>query len=252
MANEILAEARISLNSLIEYSHTSTGSSAPTEPAEGDIWYQTNDSGNTEAIKQYSTIPAHYIQQTETSTYNSSVTYYVLGTDGTYSAVTVTETEFNANKTNYYIYQEETSEWTDIPLTGGALVDGSVTNSKLSEHCVQVPNLAIGQYMTFYSDVGKNKGTMIVLGGLDSSYKVAISSDWGVEFYSGMTDEQTIVDGSAQNTSRVAYINGDQLYINKAVVVSAMEISDYRWEGKKVTNTDGTTTTLLELKYTKS
>lgn len=252
MANDILAEARISLNSLIEYTHTNAGTSAPTYPAEGDIWYETDENGNTKSIQQYVTTPEHYIQQTESSTYDSSATYYVLGTDGTYSVVTITEEEFNANKTNYYIYQESTTNWTEIPLNSGALVDGAITNSKLAPQCVQVPNLAVGQYMNFYSDVGANKGTMIVLGGLNSSYKVAISSDGGVEFYTGITQESTIVDGSAKNTSRVAYINGDQLYINKAVVVSAMEISDYRWEGKKVTNTDGTTTTLLELKYTKS
>lgn len=240
MSKEILAESSISLNSLLEYSHVDTGATAPTNPVEGDVWYETDDDGNTKSIKQYSVTEDQYIQQTESSTYDSSATYYTKGDDGTYSVVTITEEEFNADKTQYYILESGTASWTNIPLTGSVLANNTITNTQLTDNCVRVPNLAIGQYMNFYD------APMIIMGGERSDYKLAISNQSGLGFYYGVKDQDII---SNPSNNRVAYINTDQLYINKVVVVVGMQIGtdtdNYVWNTK--TNSDGKP--VLELRY---
>lgn len=240
MASEVLAESRISLNSLVEYSHVDTGTTAPTDPAEGDVWYETDDDGNTKSIKQYTSSTDVYIQQTEYDMYDAEQSYFVKNDDGTYSKTTVTEDEFNADKTKYYVFKSEVSQWTDIPLTGTVLANNTITNANLTEKCVTVPNLAIGQYMNFYDT------PMIILGGDQSNYKLGISNESGLGFYYGVTDSDILEDPTK---NRVAYINTDQLYINKVVVVVGMQIGtdtdNYIWNTK--TNSKGDP--VLELRY---
>lgn len=122
------------------------------------------------------------------------------------------------------------SEWADITLDHTVLVENSITANELASGSVTTTKLNVGQYMGFY---GTDK-PMIIMGGKNSIYKLAISDSGGVAFYYGTTDE-AIIAGNAE-AYKVAYINADQLYINKAVVVTGMQIDDYIWSTKNLTD----------------
>ncbi len=122
------------------------------------------------------------------------------------------------------------TEWTNITLDHTVLVENSITANELASGSVTTTKLNVGQYMGFY---GTDK-PMIIMGGRDSTYKLAISDAGGVAFYYGTTDE-AIIAGNAE-AYKVAYINADQLYINKAVVVTGMQIDDYIWSTKNLSD----------------
>ena len=54
-------------------------------------------------------VPDEYIQQTKADVYDATQRYFILNSDGSYSEVNITESEFNEDKTKYYILKSGTN-----------------------------------------------------------------------------------------------------------------------------------------------
>jgi hypothetical protein len=146
----------------------------------------------------------------------------------------------NGDGSTAYIRRYDGSKWTDVSLDHTVLIEDCITSRELDSGSVKTNHLDVGDYMSFHDN------GVIVLGSNQSDFKLAVSAN-GIDFYY-KADNKEIVDGLSMD-KRVAYINSDQLQINKALVVSGVQVGDYIWAPCHVT-TDETEFDTFELKYT--